>query len=122
MIISVITGATAVATKSLKEHLEAIPGKPSIDSLQKTAILGTPHVIRKVLQSETCSLSGGDQRWFKRSTREKRLVARDIIIITELISIQFLFNNVPNRQPNGQLQDEHNIRTQINEGQQTGHK
>jgi len=29
-----------------------IPGKHSIDSLQKTAILGTSHIIRKVLQCE----------------------------------------------------------------------
>ena len=30
-----------------------IPGKHSIDSLQKTAILGKSHIIRKVLQCET---------------------------------------------------------------------
>ena len=32
----------------------------------KTAMLGTSHIIRKVLQSETCNLSGGDHRCFKR--------------------------------------------------------
>jgi len=31
---------------------KAVPGKHSIDSLQKTAILGTSHIIRKVLQCE----------------------------------------------------------------------
>jgi hypothetical protein len=36
----------------LQENLEAIPGKHSIDSLQKTAMLGTSHIIRKVLQCE----------------------------------------------------------------------
>jgi hypothetical protein len=30
-------------TRSLWKHLEAVPGKHSIDSLQKTAILGTSH-------------------------------------------------------------------------------
>jgi hypothetical protein len=40
-------------TKGLRKNLEAIPGKHAIDSLQKTAILGTSHVIRKVLESET---------------------------------------------------------------------
>jgi len=40
-------------TKGLGKNLEAISGKHSIDSLQKTAILGTSHVIRKVLQSES---------------------------------------------------------------------
>jgi len=39
--------------------VEAIPGKRSVDSLQKTAILETSHIIRKVLQCETGSLSGG---------------------------------------------------------------
>jgi hypothetical protein len=37
---------------NLRKILEAIPGKYSIDSLQQTAVLGTPHVIRKVLQCE----------------------------------------------------------------------
>ena len=33
-------------------NLDTVPGKHSIDSLQKTAILGTSHIIRKVLQCE----------------------------------------------------------------------
>jgi hypothetical protein len=54
-------------------YLETIPGQHSIDSLQKTAILGTWHIIRKVLQAETWSLSGGVHHWLKRrSTREGR--------------------------------------------------
>ena len=52
-IIPVIIGATGIVTRSLKKNLEAVPGKHSIDSLQKTAILGTSHIIRKVLQCET---------------------------------------------------------------------
>jgi hypothetical protein len=53
MIIPVVTGATGIVTKGLKKNLEAILGKCSTDSLKKLAILGTSHVIRKVLQSET---------------------------------------------------------------------
>jgi hypothetical protein len=49
----VITGATGTETKSLRKNLEAILGKHSIDSIQKAAILGTSHIIRKVLQCET---------------------------------------------------------------------
>jgi len=49
-IIPVIIGATRIVRRSLRKNLEAIPGKHSIDSLQKTAILGTSHIIRKVLQ------------------------------------------------------------------------
>jgi hypothetical protein len=51
-IIPVITGATGIVTRSLSKNLEAVPGKHSIVSLQKTAILGTSHIIRKVLQCE----------------------------------------------------------------------
>jgi hypothetical protein len=53
MIIPVIIGATGIVTKSLRKNLEAIPGKHSIDSLQQTALLGTSHIIQKVLQCET---------------------------------------------------------------------
>ena len=51
-IVPVIIGATGIVTRSLKKNLETIPGKHSIDSLQKTAILGTSHIIRKVLKCE----------------------------------------------------------------------
>ena len=50
-IIPVIIRATGIVTRSLRKNLESVPGKHSIDSLQ-TAILGTSHVIRKVLQCE----------------------------------------------------------------------
>jgi hypothetical protein len=56
--------------------LEAIPGKQSVDLIKKTALLGTSHIVRKVLQSETGSLSGWDRRWFRRSTGEKGLMKR----------------------------------------------
>jgi hypothetical protein len=52
-VIPVIIGATGIVTKTLRKNLEAIPGKHSIDSLQQTAVLGTAHIIRKVLQGET---------------------------------------------------------------------
>ena len=50
--IPVIIGVTGIVTRSLKKNLETVPEKHSIDSLQKTAILGTSHIIRKVLQCE----------------------------------------------------------------------
>ena len=51
-IIPVVIGATGIVTRSLRKNLEVVPGKHSIDSVQKTAILGTSHIIRKVLQCE----------------------------------------------------------------------
>ena len=51
-IIPVIIGATGIVARSSRKNLEDIPGKYSIDSLQKTATLGISHTIRKVLQCE----------------------------------------------------------------------
>jgi hypothetical protein len=72
-VIPVIIGATGIVTRGQKKYLEKIVGKHSIDSLQKTAALGTSHIIRKVLQSETGSLSGGVHIWFKRKSTRKNL-------------------------------------------------
>jgi hypothetical protein len=43
-VIPVIIGATGICCK-IKENLETIPGKHSVNSLQKTAVLGTSHII-----------------------------------------------------------------------------
>jgi hypothetical protein len=37
MIVPVIIGVTGIVTKGLKKSLEAVTGKPSIHSLQKTS-------------------------------------------------------------------------------------
>jgi len=51
-IMPVTIGATEIVTRSLRKNLETVPGKHSIDSLQNTAVLGTAHIIRKMLQCE----------------------------------------------------------------------
>jgi len=45
MIIPVLYGATGTVTEGLKKNLETMPETHSIDSLQKTVILGTSHII-----------------------------------------------------------------------------
>jgi hypothetical protein len=45
----VITGATGTISKSFRKYLSNIPGKHDIKELQKTAILGAAHILRKVL-------------------------------------------------------------------------
>jgi hypothetical protein len=50
MNVPVITGATGIVTKVLGKNFEATPGKHKVDSLQKTAVLGTSNIIREVLQ------------------------------------------------------------------------
>jgi len=41
IIIIIIIGATGIATRNVRKNLEDIPEKHSVDSLQKTTILGT---------------------------------------------------------------------------------
>jgi hypothetical protein len=48
-VIPVITGATGTISKSFTKYLNDIPGNPDIKALQKTAILGTAHILQKVL-------------------------------------------------------------------------
>jgi enolase len=47
-VIPVIIGATATISKSLRKHVSNIPGHHDVKELQKTAILGTAHILRKV--------------------------------------------------------------------------
>jgi hypothetical protein len=48
-VIPVKIGATGTISKSLRQYLSNIPGKHEIEELQKTAILGNAHILRKVL-------------------------------------------------------------------------
>jgi hypothetical protein len=47
--IPVIIGATGTISKSFRKYVSNIPGNHEVRELQKTAILGTAHIIRKVL-------------------------------------------------------------------------
>ena len=49
IIIIVIIGATGTISKSFRKYVDNIPGSHEVRELQKTAILGTAHVLRKVL-------------------------------------------------------------------------
>ena len=48
-VIPIITGATGTISKSCGKYVSYIPGKHEVKELQKTAILGTAHILRKVL-------------------------------------------------------------------------
>jgi len=48
-VIPVIIGATVTISKSLRKYASDIPGKHDFKEIQKTAILGTAHILRKVL-------------------------------------------------------------------------
>jgi hypothetical protein len=46
-VIPVIIVVMGIVTEGLKKYLKTIPGRHSVDSLHKTAVLGTSHIIRK---------------------------------------------------------------------------
>jgi hypothetical protein len=48
-VIPVTIGATGTISKSFRKYVSTIPGNHEFKELQKTAILGTAHVLRKVL-------------------------------------------------------------------------
>jgi hypothetical protein len=48
-VIPVIIGATGTISKSFRKYIRNIPGNHEVKELQKTAILGTAHILWKVL-------------------------------------------------------------------------
>ena len=48
-VIPVIIGATRTISMSFRKYVSNIPGNHEVKELQKTAILGTAHILRKVL-------------------------------------------------------------------------
>jgi hypothetical protein len=48
-VIPVIIGATGSISKSFRKYVNNITGNHEVSELQKTAILGTAHILRKVL-------------------------------------------------------------------------
>jgi len=48
-VIPVIIGATGTISKSFRKYVSDIPGNHEVKELQKTAVLRTAHILRKVL-------------------------------------------------------------------------
>jgi hypothetical protein len=48
-VIPVIIGATGTISKSFRKYVSSIPGNHEVKELQKTAILSTAHILRKLL-------------------------------------------------------------------------
>jgi hypothetical protein len=48
-VIPVIIGRTEIISKSFRKYVSDVPGNHEFKELQKTAILGTEHILRKVL-------------------------------------------------------------------------
>jgi hypothetical protein len=58
-VIPVIIGATGTISKSFRRHVSNIPGDHEVKELQKTAILGTAHIFRKVLTERYNGVNAG---------------------------------------------------------------
>ena len=50
--VSVVIGALGIVKKGIEKHIDKIPGKINITELQKIALLGSSHILRKVLSIE----------------------------------------------------------------------
>ena len=48
-VMPVIIGATGTISKTFRKYVSNIPGNHEVKELQKTAILSTAHILRKVL-------------------------------------------------------------------------
>jgi hypothetical protein len=48
-VIPAIIGATGTISMTFRKYVRNIPGNHDVKELQKTAILGTAHILRKVL-------------------------------------------------------------------------
>jgi hypothetical protein len=51
-VIPVIIAATGTISKSFRKYVSTIPGNHDVRELQKNAILGTAHILRKVHYSQ----------------------------------------------------------------------
>jgi hypothetical protein len=58
-VIPVIIGATGTISKSFRKYVSNIPGSHEVKELQKTAILDTAHILRKVLTYRCSGVSAG---------------------------------------------------------------
>jgi hypothetical protein len=58
-LIPVIIGATGTISKSFRKHVSNVPGNHEVKELQKTAILGTAHILQKVLTQRYNGVNAG---------------------------------------------------------------
>ena len=52
-VIPIIIGATGIVEKGIQRYLQKIPGKHNLYNLQRSAILGMAHFLRKVISIKT---------------------------------------------------------------------
>ena len=73
-VIPVIIGATGTISKTFRKYVSNIPGKYDVKELQKTAILGTAHILREVLMSKYNRLNT-ETNYISTMNRNNRIAA-----------------------------------------------
>jgi hypothetical protein len=58
-VISLIIGTTGTISTSFRKYVSNIPGNHEVKELQKTAILGTAHVLRNMLMQRYNGVNAG---------------------------------------------------------------
>jgi len=58
-VIPVTIGATGTISKSFRKYVSKLPGNHKVKELQKTAILGTAHILRKLLTQRYIGVNAG---------------------------------------------------------------
>ena len=58
-VIPVIIGATGTISKAFRKHVSNKQGNHEVKELQKTVILGTAHILRKVLTQRYNGVNAG---------------------------------------------------------------
>ena len=58
-VIPVIIGATGTISKSFRKYVSDIPGNHDVKELEKTSILGTAHILRKMLTYKNKTANAG---------------------------------------------------------------
>jgi hypothetical protein len=90
-VIPATIGATGNISKSFRKYVSNIPGNHEVKELQKTAILGTAHILRKVLTSRYNGVNTGSSDM---STMNSyiRIVATQCSLGTWFVSEIYRFN------------------------------
>jgi hypothetical protein len=94
-VIPVIIGATGIVTRGIKKYLETIPGKHSIESLQKNSCTRNITHYKESATIRNLKLEWWSSLLVQEEKYQEKLVKREEIIIILAITIQFYYNSDP---------------------------
>jgi len=103
-VIPVIIGWTGTISKSFRKYVSDIPRKHDVKELQKTAILGTAHILRKVLTHKNERANAGTRHRGTINNKDRIAATtspRDMVCLGNLCmdTLQIFLRNVGNNPP-----------------------